>query len=347
MFFQARVLNHVRIISNMHHIQPLTVLLIMSVFNPSTHADPSLPLPGKGLEEHPFLYAGEWDHRHAEQTIFIVRDGKVDWTYQVPIKSGRDTIQEFSDATMLSNGNVVFAYMSGAMLVSPDKMIVWRYDAPPGFEVHVAQPIGSDKVMIVQNGNPATMKLFDVTTNRMEHEMVLPTGNPSFPHGHFRRARMTRAGTLLATHMDNNKVAEYDMDGREVWALAVLSPWGAIRLNNGNTLVTSNRGFVREFDPNGTVVWEFTHADATQYRLFGPQEACRLANGNTVISYWCPGALKDPKDWKGTIQVIEVTPKKEIVWALSAWEDPADLGPATCIQLLDEPGIPENMEQQR
>lgn len=59
MFFQARVLNHVRIISNMHHIQPLTVLLIMSVFNPSTHADPSLPLPGKGLEEHPFLYAGE------------------------------------------------------------------------------------------------------------------------------------------------------------------------------------------------------------------------------------------------------------------------------------------------
>lgn len=122
----------------MHHLRLLTVLLIMSVFNPSTHADPSLPLPGKGLDEHPFLYAGEWDHRHAEQTLFIVRDGKVDWTYQVPIKSGRDTIQ-----------------------------------------------------------------------------------------------------------------------------------------------------------------------------------------------------------------VIEVTPQKEIVWALSAWEDPADLGPATCIQLLDEPGIPENMEQQR
>ncbi len=305
------------------------------------------PLPGRGLAEHPFLYAGEWDHRHSEQTLFIVRNGKVDWTYSVPIKSPRGSIQEFSDATMLSNGNVVFAYMSGAMLVSPDKKVVWHYEAPPGFEVHVAQPIGLDRVMIVQNGAPATMKLIHIATGVVEKEIPLPTGDPARSHGHFRRARLTRADTLLAAHMDNNKVAEYDMTGKEVWALAVLSPWGAVRLKNGNTLVTSNRDFVREYNSAGTPVWEFTQADAPQFHLFGPQEANRLANGNTVISYWCPGPLKDPKDWPGTIQVIEVTPDKKVVWALSEWTPPADLGPATCIQLLDEPGIPENREQQR
>jgi hypothetical protein len=32
--------------------------------------------------------------------------------------------------------------------------------------------------------------------------------------------------------------------------------------------------------------------------------------------------------------------------ALRSWDEPADLGPATVIQLLDEPGIPENRAQQ-
>ncbi|MCY2953831.1 MAG: hypothetical protein NTU53_17930 [Planctomycetota bacterium] len=31
-------------------------------------------------------------------------------------------------------------------------------------------------------------------------------------------------------------------------------------------------------------------------------------------------------------------------WALSSWKDP-DLGPSTSIQLLDEPGTPEDQER--
>ena len=41
---------------------------------------------------------------------------------------------------------------------------------------------------------------------------------------------------------------------------------------------------------------------------------------------------------------LEVTPAKQVVWALSSWNDP-DLGPATSIQLLDEPGAPEAQER--
>lgn len=327
------------------------VFLFMCSTTPLATAQESVrPLaswPGNGLAQHDFLYAGEWDFRHPDQTMFVVRGGKIVWTYTVPIKSPAGTIQEFSDATMLSNGNVVFAYMSGAMMVSPEKKVLWSYLAPDGFEVHVAQPIGTERVMIVQNGDPATMKLINIATGMVEQEIALPTGNPARAHGHFRRARMTAAGTLLAAHMDNNKVAEYDMSGKEVWALAVLSPWAAVRLRTGNTLVTSNRGMVREFDAKGNIVWEFSQSDVPGLRLFGPQEANRLANGNTVISYWCPGVLIDPKEWPGTVQVIEVTPDKKVVWALSAWESPADLGPATCIQLLDEPGLPELGGQQR
>lgn len=304
-------------------------------------------LPGSGLAQHPFLYAGEWDFRQPDQTMFVVRDGKVAWTYSIPLKDAAGEIQEYSDATMLSNGNILFARKTGAGLVTADKKLIWNYNAPKGFEVHVAQPVGLDKVMIVQNGNPAKMMIITLGTGAIEKEFTLPTGNPAKQHGHFRRARLTAAGTLLATHLDNNKVAEYDMSGKEVWALAVLSPWGAVRLKNGHTLVTSGRGFVREYLPDGTVVWELSQKDVPDITLYGLQEASRLANGNTLISSWCPAGLKDPKDWPGSVQVIEVTPEKKVVWALSSWDEAANLGPATCIQLLDEPGAPEKGELQR
>jgi hypothetical protein len=75
------------------------------------------------------------------------------------------------------------------------------------------------------------------------------------------------------------------------------------------------------------------------------QTATRLTNGNTVITNWCAGN-KNIEEWAGTVQVFEVTPDKKVVWALSSWENP-DLGPCTYIQLLDEPGNPDNGGLQR
>ena len=37
------------------------------------------------------------------------------------------------------------------------------------------------------------------------------------------------------------------------------------------------------------------------------------------------------------VQAIEVTPDGRIVWELSSWFPPADLGPSTTIQPLNEP----------
>src|SRR5277367_1624838 len=40
--------------------------------------------PGNGLAQHDFLYCGEWDTRKPVQTIFLVRGGKIVWTYSIP-----------------------------------------------------------------------------------------------------------------------------------------------------------------------------------------------------------------------------------------------------------------------
>ena len=53
-------------------------------------------LPGKGLAEHDFLYAGEAKDRR----VYIVRKGEVVWSYDDPQGKG-----EISDAALLSNGN--------------------------------------------------------------------------------------------------------------------------------------------------------------------------------------------------------------------------------------------------
>jgi outer membrane protein assembly factor BamB len=303
-------------------------------------------LPGKGLAQHPFLYAGEWDHEKPVQTIYIVRDGKIVWSYAIPSKDNGE-ISEFSDATLLSDNSVVFSRKTGAGKVTADKKLVWDYEAPKGYEVHAVQPIGLDRVMFIQNGKQAKLMVLNLTTGKTETEFNLATYPNGAVHTQFRRARMTAAGTFLVPHKDLDKVVEYDKSGKEIWSVAVPVPWSAVRLKNGNTLVSSgSTQVIREFNPKGEVVWEFSQKDVPDIRLCSLQEANRLANGNTVISNWCPNAVKDPKDWKYTVQVLEITPDKKLVWALRSWESP-DLGPATCIQLLDEPGIPEKSEQQR
>ncbi len=99
---------------------------------------------------------------------------------------------------------------------------------------------------------------------------------------------------------------------------------------------------MREVNSHGETVWELNRNDLPGITLYTVQEVDRLANGNTVICNWA-GSLP-LSDWPRVVQVIEVTPDKKVVWALRDWET---LGPASSIQLLDEPGVPEKGDLQR
>jgi hypothetical protein len=303
-------------------------------------------LPGRGLAQHPFLYAGEWDTRKANQSMFLVRDGRIVWSTSIPLHPTPGANQEFDDATLLPNGNIIYSRMSGAGEISPDHKVVWDYPAPPGTEIHSIQSLGHGRVLIMRNGNPAQAMIINTATGATEKIIPIPTPVTG-THGQFRHIRMTRAGTLLVPHLGEGKVVEYDLDGKVLWSVPAKSPWSAIRLHNGNTLIAGDwSGYVREVNPKGETVWEITQADLPDIRLFNTQTANRLANGNTVITNWCAGD-KNMDEWPRTVQVLEVTPDKKVVWALRSWADPADLGPASSIQLLDEPGDSDSGDQQR
>ena len=113
-------------------------------------------------------------------------------------------------------------------------------------------------------------------------------------------------------------------------------------VKNGNILVASNLGFVRELNRKGEIVWEYLPREVPDYTLTSPQIAFRRSNGNTIINNWFNEFSRNPDRANPPIQAVEVTNDKQIVWALRAWDNP-DLGPSTTIQLLDEPGITENV----
>jgi hypothetical protein len=303
--------------------------------NPATQPAP----PGKGIAQHPMLYAGE-----GYNTLFLVNNGKVIWTYS----SGRGG--EIDDIWLMSNGNILYSRMSFIEEVTPQKKVVWHLDAPQGTEIHTCQPIGLDKVLYVQNGLPPKAILINKSTGKVEMEHPLPAPSETEQrtvHAQFRRFRMTAAGTYLAPHLNMGKVVEYDKDFKPIWTYEIRGPWSAARMKNGNTLINSEAGrVVREVNQKGETVWEFNlrsdpatgqKSDLPEGIYMGNnQTAERLANGNTIICASTGGARG--VDRIRRTQVIEVTPDKKVVWALLDWKN---LGPATTVQLLDEPGIPE------
>jgi hypothetical protein len=281
-------------------------------------------LPGKGLAEHPMLYLGEGYNK-----MFVINNGKILWTYST---GGGN---EYDDAWMLSTGNILFTRMQYIAEVTPKKEVVWRYDAPKGTEIHACQPIGLDKVLFIENGLPPKLLVVNIKTKAVEVEHDLPALSPPDPkkvHPQFRRVRYTAKGTYLVPFLTMSNVVEYDKDFNEVWSYHIRSPWAAIRLKNGNTLISDESDkLIREVNPRKETVWELKPDDLPEpFRYINTQTCTRLANGNTIV---CSrgGNGKGP-------QLVEVTPEKKVVWVLWDW---ADLGPATAVQVLDEPGLPE------
>jgi hypothetical protein len=305
-----------------------TNVLASSAIMAATNPIPNAPavLPGQGLAQHDFFYAGE----SKDERMYIVRNGGIVWSYTHP---GRG---EISDAMLLPNGNILFAHQYGVTEITANKQEVWNYDASTNTEIHTAQPLGPNRVWFIQNGNPAKFVVVNKSTGNIERQFELPVKNTNSVHGQFRHARLTEAGTILVAHMDSGKVVEYNFTGKELWSLDVPGIWSAAPLKNGNILVASNKKFVREVNRKGETVWEWTPADAPDYKFANLQLATRLPNGNTLINNWFNQWSGKLDSSNAPVQAIEITPDKKVVWALRSWTPPADLGPATTIQILDE-----------
>ena len=263
---------------------------------------------------------------------------RAEWQVRLGVsRSGRKG--EISDAVLLSNGNVLFAHQFGVTLIDREKKVLWSYDAPPGTEVHTAQPIVRTSVLYVQNGDPAKVAVVNIVTGKIEREFVVPvrtrkayTAISDTPGDRRRHA----AGRAHGHRKGSNMTPRASHSGRTRWGRHLVGRAFEERQHPDRRSETGARG-----GPRRSTVWEFSPADVPDYLFNSMQIAKRLPNGNTLINTWF-NQWNGPAD-PGTapVQALEVTPDKKIVWALRAWGDPVNLGPSTTIQLLDEPSVPE------
>ena len=220
------------------------------------------------------------------------------------------------DGYVLKNGNILICWGDEVREYNKKKKVIFTYSrAEKSMELGTAVRLSNGNTMITESG--ALPRIVEVNKKGMVVNSTPLRPDTDNVHMQTRMARKLPNGNYLVPHLLAFAVKEYQPDGKVVKVfntdLAALGgkeaenwPFTAIRLENGNTVVTLTHGNkVVEFDPQGMVVWKVSNSDVNEAPFVDPCGAQRLPNGNTVIASY--GAQKG-------IKLFELTPDKSIVW---------------------------------
>ncbi len=242
-------------------------------------------------------------------------DGEVLWKFDTegPAKGHAG----HHDVHLLENGNILFHDTWTTLKeITLNQEVVWEYDCKTAngnkgkkVNVHAFARLANGETVIVESG-----------VGRIIH--VNPAGEltKSIPLGeggrkNTRLMRMLANGNYLACAENPGVVTEYDPEGNIVWEYPVNTRvYGAIRLENGNTLIGTGSGnSVIEVTPAREVVWDITkQVPGTEIELQWTTCLQELPNGNFIVGNCHAG--------EGNPQIFEITRDKTVVWEFDEWE---------------------------
>jgi hypothetical protein len=239
------------------------------------------------------------------KTAIIGEDGMAQWEYHGGSRDG----------FVLPNGNVLIAFADRVEEVTREKQIIFSYKrSKENGELSTAQRLYNGNTLVTELGSrPRLLEVSPQGNIVLDVPLQPETDNV---HMQTRMARQLKNGNFLVPHLLAFALKEYSPEGKVVRVIktdldelggraAENWPFTAIRLDNGNTLVSLTHGNkVVEMNPRGEVAWKVdnSHVDGQFKDPCGSQ---RLANGNTVVG--SHGASKG-------VSMIEVTPEHKIVW---------------------------------
>ena len=234
---------------------------------------------------------------NTKRIIRLDKTGSIVWEY--PADTARDVWQ-------LPNGNVLFPYSisngannaeTGAMEVTPDKKIVWKF-ATHG-QVYSCQRMANGNTLIgaTQQGKllivsplGAIVKSFDIK-------------NAKAGHSSMRSVRELENGHFLVAEENAKAAREYDQEGNLLREFKTPYPtFSAIRLPSGNTLTSGKTG-ITEFDKEGATIWDLKAEDVPELGIRWFAGLQILPNGNLFI---CNAG--------GKVPLAEISRDKKVVW---------------------------------
>jgi HEAT repeat protein len=170
------------------------------------------------------------------------KTGKIVWEKQVnmPIVAQR-----------LPNGNTFVATRNQILEFNPKGEEVFSYVRPRGEQIMRAQKLRNGDIGIITQLGVTRYVRLDAKGKEIGGfgvEVATSGGRIDvLPNGH-----------VLVPENQNNRVAEFDTQGKVVWEKTVTQPIAAVHLPNGHVIVTSmtqNRAV--ELDRAGKEVWEY------------------------------------------------------------------------------------------
>ncbi|HEY2784101.1 MAG TPA: PQQ-binding-like beta-propeller repeat protein [Fimbriiglobus sp.] len=216
------------------------------------------------------------------------------------------------DGWVLTNGHVLLALSKsksfpGGAAIEVDQNGKTQFEFKgTQDEVNTVQPLGDSTVLLTEAGDKPRI----LEVNR-SGKILADVPIQAQTKDHHLQTRMTRKlsnGHYLVPQLTDRVVREYDPNGKIVWEVKTPHmPFTAIRLPDGHTLIGCTLGnLVIEVDKDGKEVWRVTNDDLPGKPI---DDACgvqRLENGNTIITSHHATA--------GQIKLLEVTREKKIVW---------------------------------
>lgn len=235
------------------------------------------------------------------------RTGRLDWEHL--LGKGEDC----NDVELTKEKNILYAYTSGARLITPSQQVVWDYRVKAGEEeLFTATQLASGGYLLAICGHPARIVELD-NQGRPLKEIHFETGIKRV-HNQFRQIEKTAHGTYLVPLFATGTLIEIDADGKTVNRVQIGGTLFSIKQQKGGkALVACGDGHkLAEVDMNTwQVVRTISSDDVPGVSLLFVAEPCVYRKGRMLICNW-NGHSKD----KSQPKLIEIDRKNRIKWTL-------------------------------
>ncbi len=228
----------------------------------------------------------------------------------------------------LPNGNILFGYGGQPTGV---REITSRGETVFDYVSKSHQVFGCERLA---NGNTLVAEqepcqALEVNAKGETVRVTPLTTNAKGFHLQVRNVHKLQNGNILAAHEGEGAVREVDPQGKVVWEYTGVTNTGeAQRLANGNTLICcGTQKRLIEVTPDKQIAWEFKAEDAPELNITWVSSVQQLKNGNLLVGNFIRG-----QEGKGA-HAFEVTRDKKVVWK---WEDHSFIKSLTTVRALGE-----------